>query len=319
MRLLYGCLVSAIALLAPPAIAQTSGTRAPRPLAESLHGPAKEAYTSARFLYQRGDFTGAEAKYRQAYDLSKDARLVFNMAACEKELHHYARMQSLLVRYENEATPEMLAEDKSGVDSALAALKNLVGTVTITANVAGAEVMVDEEPAGTTPLAGPVVLDLGRHKITLRKAGFDAVTDAIDVQGGSAMTEAVTLVEHAHDARLLIIADDDATIAIDGKPTAKERFDGPVPAGSHDLQVTAPGKVAYRSEVELHEGESRTLQVTLAKETPHGAVWPWIVGGAVAAVGLGVGAYLLLRPQDQTAPVPAGPLGNYGLNAWRAW
>ena len=43
--------------------------------------------------------TGAYAKFGQAYDLSKDPRLLFNMAICMRNQHDYARMQGLLVRY----------------------------------------------------------------------------------------------------------------------------------------------------------------------------------------------------------------------------
>jgi hypothetical protein len=314
--LLHLPLAGAIALAAPATLAQSPPARAQKPLIESLQGSAKDAYKSAILLYSHGDFAGAESKYDEAYQLSRDPRLIFNEAVCEKELHHYGRMQAFLMRYAKEAGSGMPTEDRAGIDEALGAIKNLVGTVTIAANVAGAEVVVDDEPVGKTPLAAPLVLDLGRHKLALRKDGFEPATKTIDVQGGHARTEAIALIVHVETAQLLVAGEPGASIAVDGKVVATERFDGPVPAGSHEVRVTAPGKVAYQAEIELRAHESKTLQVSLTSEAQHAPVWPWILGGAVVAIGVGVGAYFLFRPQDQTNGVPPGNLGGGTLSSW---
>jgi hypothetical protein len=60
--------------------------------------------------------------------------------------------------------------------------------------------------------------------------------------------------------------------------------------------------VPYSTEVSVREGESRTMQVTLQHES-HGVspVWWWIGSGLVAAAGVGVGGYFLLRPSQSTA------------------
>ena len=48
------------------ALAADEAVRAEKPLAESLQGSAKDAYTSARLLFDNSDFAGAMAKYEQA-------------------------------------------------------------------------------------------------------------------------------------------------------------------------------------------------------------------------------------------------------------
>jgi hypothetical protein len=310
-------LLAAIGASSWTATTRAAPTHAEAPLSESLHGAAKDAYKSAELLFNNGDFRGSITKYQQAYDLSKDPRLLFDMALAEKNLRSYARMQRLLERYEREVGPSISAEDRSAVDGALAAIKNLVGTVTVTTNVPGATIAIDDDVVGTTPLAEPVAVDLGRHKLTARKEGFDTATMTFDVAGGTRTIETLTLTVQVHTAQLLVAAEPGSIIVIDGKTTAEERFDGRVSAGTHQVGVTAPGKVPYKTEVELHERETRTLQVTLADERNGSAVWPWIVGGTVAAVGLGVGGYFLFRPHDQTTPVPAGPLFNVSFSSWR--
>ena len=81
---------------APPAAAPAA---APAPLSESLSGMARAEYAAARILYEDGDYQGALQKLRSAYDSSKDARLLWNMAACEKNLRHYALALGLVERY----------------------------------------------------------------------------------------------------------------------------------------------------------------------------------------------------------------------------
>jgi hypothetical protein len=309
-------LAAALALCCVVTGAHAAPARPEKPLGETLRGQAKEAYVSAELLFNNGDFRGAIAKYQQAYDLSKDPRLLFDMALAEKSLRAYARMERLLERYEREAATSISADDKAAVDAALAAIKNLVGVVTITTNVPGATIAVDDDPVGTTPLSEPVVVDLGRHTVTARKDGYDTASLTMNVVGGARTTQALTLAAQVHAGHLLVTADAGSVIVIDGHITAKERFDDQLSAGAHEVSVTAPGKTPYKAEVDLRERETRTLQITLVDERHGVGVGWWIAGGVVAAAGIGVGAYFLLKPQDRVEPVPQAPLFNASLSSW---
>src|SRR5882724_2714841 len=74
----------------PTAPAAPPAPPGPRPLSESLTGGAKSDYEAARLLYGDGDHAGALVKFQSAFDQSKEPRLLWNMAACEKNLRHYA-------------------------------------------------------------------------------------------------------------------------------------------------------------------------------------------------------------------------------------
>ncbi len=315
-RLLVASLLTTFTLLAPVAAAQGAPAHPQKPLAVSLQGTAKEAYASARLLFKQGDFAGAANKYQEAYDLSKDPRLLFDMAICAKNQRAYVRMQELLEQYNREASADMSAEDRAAVDGALAAVRNLVGSLTVTVNVAGATVTVDGQAVGTTPLPAHLVLDLGKHVIAVSAAGMKPITKEVSIVGGADASLALSLEPEVTMAQLLIVTEPNATIVIDGNPTGKERYDGQVPAGTHEVGVTEPGMLPYRADVDLKAGETRTLQVTLTRQS-HAMVWPWIVGGAVVAAGAIVGGYFLLKPGDQTTPVPAGASGSVQFSGWR--
>jgi PEGA domain len=297
--------VTAPAAAAPP---DAPAPSAPAPLSESLSGAAREAYEAARILVNNQDPAGALTKYLLAYDLSKDPRLLFDMAVCERDLRAYARMQALLVRYEQEAGASLSPAAKADVDAALDVIRNLVGTVRLSSTEAGATVAVDGEPAGSTPLANPLLLDLGKHRLSVTKAGFDPVERAIEIAGGNEIAVSMTLVATVHLARLLVVVGPGATVILDRKAVARGRFDGAVSPGIHEVQVTAPGKKPYETSTDLRDGETRTLEVTLEDERRGLGVWPWLAGGVVVAAGAVVGGYFLLKPHDEQAPVPMSSL-----------
>ena len=294
--------------IAPAAFAQSAAPGSEPSLAETLQGPASEAYASARVLLNNKDYAGALAKYRQAYDLSHDVRLLFDMAICDRSLRAYARMQSLLQQYEREAGAGISQQDKAQVDDALAAIQKLVGTLTLTVNEPDATVTLDGEPVGTTPLAQRIVIDLGTHKIGVTKPGFVTLERAVDVGGGSQTELSLTLAPVILEAHLLVTSDSDATVSIDGQVVGKARFDGPLAPGIHGVSVTEVDRLPYGAQIELRDGETRTMQVTLEREH-HASLLPWLLGGAAVAAGAVVGGYFLFKSSD---PGPGLAPGKFG-------
>jgi hypothetical protein len=286
-----------------------------QPLEQSLRGPAKEAYTYARMLFDNGDFTAAFAKYRLAYEQSHDPRLLYDMALCERNLRAYARMQSLLQQYEDEAGGNLSSSDRSAVDAALAAIRNIVGSVTVRVNEEGATVFVDGTPMGTTPLAAPLVLDLGKHTIVVKKPGFEPNENTIEISGGSGFQVDLSLTRQSHGSRLAVEADAAATVIIDGTVVGHGHFDGPAASGMHEIEVTQRDKVPYRVRVALREGEMRSINVTLENEKSAGAVWPWIIGGVTVAAGAAVGGYFLFKSSDHPPAQVSGDF-NVHFSSW---
>ena len=284
------------------------------PLAESLSGGAKAAYDAAVILRNNSDCAGAIAKYQQAYDLAQDPRLLFDMAVCERDLRAYARMQGLLLRYEREDAAAIPPEQKAAVEAALAAIHNLVGAVHVTVSEDDADVSVDGEGAGKTPLAAPVVLDLGQHALAVKKEGFEPVERTVAISGGNETSVTIALVRQPHPAQFRLAAEAAATIVIDARELAHGAFDGQLAPGAHDVQVTEPGRKTYETRIVLGDGETRTLEVTLEPEH-HAVIWPWVAGGVALVVGASIGGYFLFRPQDTRGPGPEGSIGSVQIQA----
>jgi hypothetical protein len=182
------------------------------------------------------------------------------------------------------------------------------------------QVSIDgQPPSPLIPTA--IAVDPGSHTVHFEAPGQSPVEQTVAVVEGE-KDKRVTAVlgqRAAPAGRLVVSVDAAATVTIDGRDAGAGRFDGPLAPGPHDLGVTEPGKAPYRAQVEVREGETRTLSLALEDEKKKGgaAVWPWIAGGVVVAAGAAVGGYFLFKPSDTTAGVPPGKAASLQLAGWR--
>jgi hypothetical protein len=252
---------------APPAAAAPIGpaTRAPRPLAQTLTGDAKSAYEAAKLLVGDGDFAGAAIKFKAAFDLSGDARLLWNIAACEKGQRHYARTMVLVRQYLDSGQDLLTDADRREAQALLNAIESFVVKLTIVVSEPGAEVFVDDEPVGRSPLGVPVVVDIGQRRVAVKKAGFKDTAQLLVVGGSADARVEVTLEPELHQSNLVVTSQPDARISIDGRIVAMGSYKGALPSGGHLLRVEADGTRPYQSEVVLSDAENRTIDVALEK------------------------------------------------------
>jgi hypothetical protein len=239
------------------------------------------------------------------------------MAVCDRNLQHYAGMQTLLQQYVRLRGPALSPSEKAAVDAALGAIHDLVGAARIKTNEDGASVFVDGQTAGTTPLPDPVPLDVGHHTIRVAKAGFADASTTLDAVGGAEAVVDMTLAPTHRVAHLSVRTDKGASILLDGQVVGVERYEADVAAGPHDLRATEDGKTPATQQVDLRDGETRTVELTPAGGKAGGIpTWVWIAGGAVVAAGLVVGGVFLFQTHDEPGPPPAGNLGTIFLTSF---
>ncbi len=309
-----------VLLVAAPAFAQKAKAGGPiAPLSSSLTGDARVDYESAKGLYDIGDFNGAYLKFKHAFEVSSDSRLLWNMAVCEKEMHHYARSVTLVERYLKEAGDKIPPEAKANATATLDTLHGLFSPATLNGVPAGAKVILDDAVIGTTPLAEPMAFDVGNHKIRIEHPDYEVFEKSIDgVAGGKPFTIDVKLIALS-EGQLHVAAAPGDSIIVDGKLVGAERWDGAITPGRHTVRVTALHKKPYEVVVEMTPRGSKSLQVTLLDEDK-AAVWPWLVaGGAVLAGGAVVGGYFLFKPDDKPGPHTSGGLGTVFLSSHRSF
>lgn len=293
------CVVSMLSA-SLPAAAQTKKKAttkkvAPKSLADTLTGDAKAEYEAGKLLYQDGDYKNALAKFQKAQELSSDARLSWNIAACEKNLRRYTRVLAAVERYQREGGALLTDQDRLDAEDLARTVRTLVSTIKLTVDEPGADVFVDDEKVATSPLTAPLLVDAGARKIRVVKPGYKEVVKTEQVAGATEMALVVKLERDLHEGRLVVEAGPKDSIFIDGKPVAVGRWEGVLPSGGHLLQVTAPSKVPYQSEVIVQDGSSRRIPITLEGKFPT-AIVLGTTGGVLAAAGAVIAIVVLTRP-----------------------
>lgn len=248
---------------APQKPAAAPAATARPPLEDALAGEAKTDYAAAKVLYGDGDYAGALVKFSAAYDASKDPRLLWDMAACQKNLRHYAKVMALVHRYLGEGGSSLSEQDKNDAHALLTAIEPFTALLTIDVDQPGAKIYVDDELVGSSPLQKPVVVDIGMRKIRVTKPGYVEFDKSLPVGGAKDVSEKVELREKPHVGKLSVSSSPGARITLDGKHVGKGSFSGSVPSGKHTLRVTAPGMRSYTTDVVVQDNETRSVDVVL--------------------------------------------------------
>jgi len=242
---------------AKPAVAKS--------LAESLTGEARADYEAGKVLASDGDFAGALIKWESAYEQSKDPRLLWNVAFCDKNMRHYSRVIATLERYLSEGAGYLSAKDRKDAEDLISTIKPFTIDATFTVSEAGAQVFVDDAVVGVTPLTAKVVLDIGERRIRVVKEGYKPFEKNLPVGGSASVVVDVKLEKELHEGRLGVNAPANAVIEVDQKPMGTGKIDVTIGAGGHQLRVTAPGTRPYQTEVVIQDRETRVVEVMLEK------------------------------------------------------
>ncbi len=231
-------------------------------LRETLKGPAREAFERGVVLFEAKNPSGAFAEFERAYELSKDPRLLFNMALADRDQRRFARAVGLLQREQAEGAGVLSAEEMSLVGQALGAFLPFTTLVTVTCDQPGATVYVDDAPVGATPLAKPVRVDVGERRIAARKEGFRDASVTRNAAGDAPFEVALTLEARA---RLAVRAAGPvaAKVTVDGIEVGVTPWEGEVPVGARAVTVSAEGFVSLTRSQVVSPGVPATLAVAL--------------------------------------------------------
>jgi hypothetical protein len=144
-------------------------------------------------LYGEADYRAALVEFKRAYALAPNPTVLYNIGETQYQLQDYA---GALTTFEH-----FLAETPGGdghrteVESDIEILRARVGHVSIVTLPPGAEVTVDDQPAGKTPFDKSLLVSIGHRKVVATIAGRPAVTRYVDVAADDNVTVTLTMPE----------------------------------------------------------------------------------------------------------------------------
>ena len=164
-------------------------------VAQAQPGQATTAEAAKHFqrgvtLYNEADFRAALVEFRRAYETAPNAAVLYNIGQTYYQLQNYAAALTALGRYLTEAGPT--APHRREVEQTIDTLQTRVGKVAISTSAPGADITVDDELVGKTPLDEPVLVSVGRRKITALRDGRVTETRFVDVAAGDTVPVSLT-------------------------------------------------------------------------------------------------------------------------------
>lgn len=165
--------------LAQPAIACPDKA----PSADEL-AMARELFNQGVERSNSGDFAAALERLEKAHTLAPHPKLSVSIAQIAEQTEDWA-LAFNHARLALSCDPEKLGEGRERAEAILQRAETKIARLTLQSSPEGAEIEVDGQSAGTTPLTEPLILNRGRHTITARWPGTGAaVSHSVELAEG---------------------------------------------------------------------------------------------------------------------------------------
>jgi len=145
---------------------------------------ARERFQEGVKYYDAKQYTRARASFLQAYALKKHPAVLLNLAQSELRSGYEADAAKHFSQYLREAK-EASAAERQEANKGLSAAKSSVAELAVTVDVDNAELYVDGNLEGRTPLPGPIYLKPGSHNLEARKDSQTATSAVTAIAGQS--------------------------------------------------------------------------------------------------------------------------------------
>jgi tetratricopeptide (TPR) repeat protein len=275
--------------------------------------PAPSAQKEAGKHFQRGvalynetDYRAALVEFRRAYEIAPNAVVLYNIGETQYQLQNYAAALTTLERYLNESGDK--ASHRDEVEQTIETLRTRVGKVAVTTNVAGCEITVDDELVGKSPLASPVLVSIGRRKVTAMYPGRAPDTRFVEVATGDTVKLALALPD-PEAAQAQPLQDAPKPPQKSSLPTIGWVATGVLGAGSIVM-----GVLAYHTSSQLKDEKATfpangdDLNKKASRVTTYAAIADILGGAAIVTGGLTL-AFTITRSRSHEVRVGVNPGG----------
>lgn len=209
------------------------------------------------------DWAKAAGDYEAANKAAPSADALDRLANAryqhKQDVPAYAAYAEWLDRYGASAPPAK----RKAAEARLSVLAGRTGLLAIDAAEAGAAILVDDKPTGTTPLAAPLRLAPGPHRVRINKDGFLPFDQAPNVVAGTTSTVQVKLVAQTTKGRLSVREKSGKPIRVivDSVDMGEAPWSGEVEAGTHEVVGRGGALAADPAKVTVERGKTHDVEL----------------------------------------------------------
>jgi hypothetical protein len=152
---------------------------------------ARQRFKEGVQFYDQHNYEKARLAFLQAYALKPHPSVLLNLAQSELRSDHSEDAATHFAEYVRTNT-EASDPEKHEAEVGFAAAKAKVAEVTVSVDVAGAQITVDNNERGVAPLGGPLYLAPGTHTVEA-KSNDKHATKTMSVAAGDVVSANLTL------------------------------------------------------------------------------------------------------------------------------
>lgn len=169
-------LAAALTITAPglPSFAQQPPSKAAQQEAFSRFNKGKE-------LFDENDYQAALIEFRRAYEIAPNYVVLYNIGNVYYALQDYPNALTYLERFLTEGGKNIPKQKRAEVERDVEKLRSRVSNLDITVSVEGADISVDDQVVGKSPLPKPILVGPGRHRISVSKSGYNTMSRSVEV------------------------------------------------------------------------------------------------------------------------------------------
>ncbi len=264
---------------------------------------AGKRFTAGVALYNETDYRAALVEFKRAYEIAPSPTVLYNIGQTYFQLQNYAAAYLTLSRYLSESGAD--AEHKDEVTQTIQLLQARIGKIAIATDVVGAEITIDDEVIGKTPLVAPVLVSVGRRRISVTAPGKVPQNLVIDIAAGDTVRHEIVLQDQARAAPApVVVTPSKAGKKSDFVMTAW------IATGGLAVGTAAMGILAWRASDKLEElrGTYPVTRDALANQSDKVRTYSYVADGlGVATILVGTTAVVLTLLRDSPADKERGP------------
>jgi tetratricopeptide (TPR) repeat protein len=151
-------------------------------------------------FYRERNFRAALIEFKRAYRAAPHYKLLYNLGQASVELQEYSSAIDYLSGYLRAGQDEIDEGRKKEVQQTILELEARIATVTIECED-GANISVDDESIGRTPLDRLVRVSAGRRRFSAERANGQRTERVLDVAAGDHLTVSLSFEERSDEAQ----------------------------------------------------------------------------------------------------------------------
>ena len=251
-------------MLAVPSTLVTSAA-----FAQGVTADAKTSFANGEKAARAKEWAKAASEFEAANKAQPSADALEGLANAHYQQKHDAEAYAAYDDWLKTHGAKAPRPRKTAVEARLKELAERTGLLAVDVSEPGATITVDDKPMGATPLAAPLRLALGPHRVRIAKDGFLPADQVPNVAAGVTSTLTLKLEAQTTKGRLSVKEKSGKPIRVlvDGIDMGDAPWTGEVEAGPHDVGGRGGALAAAPEKVTVERGKTREVELSASGTT----------------------------------------------------